>query len=47
LPDEAGSAALYEHHLCEQTLDPANDRATVAAELAAATEGCTCVDVGG
>jgi AAA+ superfamily predicted ATPase/ATP-dependent DNA ligase len=45
LPDEAGRAALFEHHLRGLTLEAAIDRSALAVEMAATTDGCTGADV--
>ena len=44
-PDEAGRAALFTHHLRDLKVDAEIDRASVAAELATATDGCTGADI--
>jgi AAA+ superfamily predicted ATPase len=45
LPDEAGRAALFEHHLRDLKLEAAIDRSAFAVVMAAATDGCTGADV--
>jgi AAA+ superfamily predicted ATPase len=45
LPDQASRAALFAHHLRDLKLKGGVDRATLAAELAAATDGYTGADV--
>jgi AAA+ superfamily predicted ATPase len=45
LPDQAGRAALFEHHLQGLALDADIDRSALAVEMADATEGCTGADV--
>lgn len=45
LPDQAGRAALFAHHLRGLMLDTAIDRSALAVELAATTAGCTGADI--
>jgi AAA+ superfamily predicted ATPase len=45
LPDQAGRAALFTHHLRGLTLEAAIDRSALTVEMAAATDGCTGADV--
>ena len=45
LPDEAGRAALFAHHLRGLTLEAAIDRSALAVEMAAITDGCTGADI--
>jgi transitional endoplasmic reticulum ATPase len=45
LPDQEGRAALFMYHMRDLKLDAGIDRESFAAELAAATEGCTGADI--